>query len=427
MLIKFSVQNYLSFKELSSLEMLPASIKQHEENILSCANYKLLKSAAIFGANASGKSNLFKAMSFAKNFILNSSKDMQANENIPITPFLLSDTTDKEPSLFEFIFLKNNIKYRYGFRVTQDKVVDEWLFTASKNKESLLFNRHLQEFNLSSKFKEGRNLKILTRENALFLSVVAQFNGEISQLILDWFTKINIISGFSEYSGVTLNYLNNLNDRNEFINIFKIADFTIEDFKIEERDISEEPKFIQERVARAKETCKNFRLRPKIKTIHNKYDINYNLIDNVEFDFKQNESKGTQNLFSILGPILDTIQNGKILIIDELECNLHPLLSRFLVKMFHLKNKSAQFIFNTHDTNLLNNRYFRRDQIYFIDKTKYGESNLYSLYDYNIRSDRTFDKDYLEGKFKAVPFIDEYGILGNQLKYDCEEVQDGDR
>jgi hypothetical protein len=136
----------------------------------------------------------------------------------------------------------------------------------------------------------------------------------------------------------------------------------------------------------------------------------------VEFDFNKNESKGTQHLFSLIGPILDTIENASVLVIDEFECNLHPLISRFLIKLFHFKNKNAQFIFNTHDTNLLSNKYFRRDQIYFVDKDRYGCSKLYSLYDYNIRYDRTFDKDYLEGKYKAIPFIDEYGILGNEIE-----------
>lgn len=416
MLIKFSVQNFLSFKELNSLEMLASNIVQHEENIITTDQYKLLKGVAIFGANASGKSNLFKAMRFARNFILFSSKETQANEEIPVIPFLLSDETENEPSLFEFIFIKNNIKYRYGFRLNNSIVIDEWLFAANKVKESLLFERHEQDIKIGTKFKEGAKIIELTRKNALFLSVVAQFNGKISEEILSWFSKLKIIAGFHVYDPVTIEYLENSDNKKEFMNILNIADFSISDFVLKERNVEKAPKSIREELEKIKSSASNFRLMPEIKTYHNKYNNKNEISGTVEFDFNKSESKGTQNLFSLIGPILDTIENENILVIDEFESNLHPLVSRFLIKLFHLKNQNAQFIFNTHDTNLLSNKYFRRDQIYFVDKNRYGCSKLYSLYDYNIRYDRTFDKDYLEGKYKAIPFIDEYGILGNEIK-----------
>ena len=416
MLVKFSVQNFLSFKDLNSLEMVASNITQHEENTIPVLNYKLLKSAAFFGANASGKSNLFKAMNFAKNFILSSSKDTQANEKIPVIPFLLSTTTENEPSLFEFVFIKDNIKYRYGFSLNSSIVVDEWLFAASKVKESLLFERHKQKIKIGTKFKEGSKVVELTRKNALFLSVVAQFNGAISESILKWFYNLNIIEGFETYNPITVNYLENSNNKNEFMEILKIADFSISDLKLLERDENKIPKIIQDELSKLRASGHKPKLMPEIKTFHNKYDCSNKNSGIVEFDFYENESKGTQNLFSLIGPILEAINQQSVLVIDEMECNLHPLVSRFLIKLFHLKNQNAQFIFNTHDTNLLSNKYFRRDQIYFVDKNKYGESHLYSLYDYNIRADRTFYKDYLEGRYKAVPFIDEYGLLGNDLK-----------
>lgn len=416
MLVKFSVQNFLSFKDLNVMDMIAAPIYQHEENTILLQNLKLLKSAAVFGANASGKSNLFKAMNFAKNFILSSSKETQVNEKIPVTPFLLSTITENEPSLFEFVFIIDDIKYRYGFRLNNIAVIDEWLFSANKAKESLLFERHEQNIKIGAKFKEGHRVIELTRKNALFLSVVAQFNGIIAETILKWFYKFNIIEGFGIYNPVTVNYLENSDNKKEFMEILKIADFSISDLKLLEIDKNKAPKFIQDKLSKLKASGINLKFMPEIKTLHNKYDKNNKIVETIEFDFNENESKGTKNLFSLIGPILDTINKGGILVIDELESNLHPLVSRFLIKLFHIKNKNAQFIFNTHDTNLLNNKYFRRDQIYFVDKNKYEQSNLYSLYDYNIRYDRTFAKDYLEGKFKAIPFIDEYGIFGNELK-----------
>ncbi len=416
MLVKFSVQNFLSFKDLNSLEMIASNITQHEENTINTEQYKLLKSSAIFGANASGKSNLFKAMRFARNFILFSSKDTQSNEKIPVTPFLLSTETENEPSLFEFIFLKDDIKYRYGFRLNNSIIIDEWLFAASKVKESLLFERHEQDIKVGAKFKEGTKIVELTRKNALFLSVAAQFNGKIAESIIDWFSNLKIISGSQKYTPVTIEYIENSDNKKEFMDILNIADFSILDFNLKERDIESAPKYIRERLEKMKSMGEDYKLLPEVKTYHNKYDDKNNISDTVEFDFNQNESIGTQHLFSLIGPILDTIKNENVLVIDEIECNLHPLISRFLIKLFHLKNKNAQFIFNTHDTNLLSNKYFRRDQIYFVDKDRYGCSKLYSLYDYNIRYDRTFDKDYLEGKYRAIPFIDEYGILGNEIE-----------
>lgn len=415
MFVKFSVQNFLSFKDLNSLELIASNITQHEENTIDTKQYKLLKSVAIFGANASGKSNLFKAMQFARDFVLSSSKESQANEKIHVTPFLLSTKTESEPSLFEFVFLKNNTKYRYGFRLNNSIVVDEWLFAASKVKESLLFERHEQDIKVGAKFKEGSKIIELTRKNALFLSVVAQFNGKIAESIIEWFYGLRIITGLQTYNSVTIEYLKALENKKEFMDILNIADSSIQDFQFKELDIEKAPKYIKEELERIKALGAKYELMPEIKTYNNKYNDKNNVAGTVEFDFNKNESKGTQHLFSLTGPILDTIENSNILVIDEFECNLHPLISRFLIKLFHLKNKNAQFIFNTHDTKLLNNKYFRRDQIYFVDKDQFGGSSLYSLYDYNIRYDRTFDKDYLEGKYKAIPFIDEYGIFGNEI------------
>lgn len=415
MFVKFSVQNFLSFKDLNSLELIASNITQHEENTIDTKQYKLLKSVAIFGANASGKSNLFKAMQFARDFVLSSSKESQANEKIHVTPFLLSTKTESEPSLFEFVFLKNNTKYRYGFRLNNSIVVDEWLFAASKVKESLLFERHEQDIKVGAKFKEGSKIIELTRKNALFLSVVAQFNGKIAESIIEWFYGLRIITGLQTYNSVTIEYLKALENKKEFMAILNIADPSIQDFQFKELDIEKAPKYIKEELERIKALGAKYELMPEIKTYHNQYNDKNNVAGTVEFDFNKNESKGTQHLFSLTGPILDTIENSNILVIDEFECNLHPLISRFLIKLFHLKNKNAQFIFNTHDTKLLNNKYFRRDQIYFVDKDQFGGSSLYSLYDYNIRYDRTFDKDYLEGKYKAIPFIDEYGIFGNEI------------
>mgnify|MGYP000121767596 FL=1 len=266
MFVKFSVQNFLSFKDLNSLELIASNITQHEENTIDTKQYKLLKSVAIFGANASGKSNLFKAMQFARDFVLSSSKESQANEKIHVTPFLLSTKTESEPSLFEFVFLKNNTKYRYGFRLNNSIVVDEWLFAASKVKESLLFERHEQDIKVGAKFKEGSKIIELTRKNALFLSVVAQFNGKIAESIIEWFYGLRIITGLQTYNSVTIEYLKALENKKELMDILNIADSSIQDFQFKELDIEKAPKYIKEELERIKALGAKYELMPEIKT-----------------------------------------------------------------------------------------------------------------------------------------------------------------
>jgi len=413
MLLKFTVENFLSFKDRFTLDLIASTMTQHQDtNVITKDNYKLLKSIAIYGPNASGKSNLFTAMEFARDFIINSSKDTQAEEDIPVEPFLLSTETENEPSLFEFIFINNDKKYRYGFRLNSQEIIDEWLFEAEKVREKQLFIRHEQKIDLDSYFKEGQKLVDMTRNNALFLSVVAQFNGPISMSVIGWFKKLNVISNLSfiNYNNITTKILKDPKLQYEFERIFKMADFSIECFSLKDRELSSAPKFIQEEFERAKKAGVPLELPPKIKTLHKKFNKNKQQVENVEFDLIDNESDGTKNLFSLLGPIFDTISKEKILVIDEFEAGLHPLITRFIIKLLHYKNKNAQFIFNTHNTDLLSNKFFRRDQIYFVDKNKYGESSLYSLNDYNVRYDRTFNKDYLEGRYDAIPFIDDYGF-----------------
>lgn len=411
MLVEFSVGNYLSFKDSVTFSMVASNIAQHKDtHVFELMNYKLVKSSVIYGANASGKSNLFKAMKFARDFIISSSKETQAKEEIPVKKFLLSTETENEPSFFEFVFIQNNTKYRYGFRANKSEIVDEWLFRAKKVKETKLFERSYQDIKIYKDFKEGKDLEPKTRPNALFLSVAAQFNGQISGAIIEWIENLFVISGLSKYISITLDIIKDKELKNKFLEILKIADLSIMNFEVKPKNLSE---FAQVYFNALLDSGKKIELLPEIKTFHKKYDQNNKSSSDVEFDLKENESKGTQNLFSILGPILHTLSAGKVLVVDEFDVNLHPLITRFLIKLFNSNNqnpKNAQLIFNTHDTNLLNNEIFRRDQIWFTEKDEYERTDLYSLVEYElpkgkVRADRTFAKDYLAGKYGAIPFI----------------------
>ena len=196
MLMQITIGNFLSFKDPITFSMVASRIKEHEDSSTFLLNEKLrlLKSAVIYGANASGKSNFFKAMAFFKNFILTSSKETPATDEIKVTNFKLSTETENKPSLFEIVFLHEGIRYRYGFQVDKKEVQKEWFYYAPKRQEAKLFLREGSNIEIGSYYKEGKGLVEKTRNNALFLSVVAQFNGQISLKIIDWFTKFNIIS-----------------------------------------------------------------------------------------------------------------------------------------------------------------------------------------------------------------------------------------
>ncbi len=445
MLIDFSISNYKSYKDLRSFNLVASTDNdQFEDNVATISvpygnsrkEINLLKSAAIYGANASGKSNLLSGLKFMRDFVFNSSKDMQIKETIPTEPCIVSDISEKEPSHFEISFYFDNIFYRYGFDVTSENVISEWLFFAPKGREAKLFIRSEDVFDIGESFKEGKGLENKTRNNALFLSVCAQFNGKISISILNWFKRLNVISGIEDkrYLQFTLNKLEDEKNLHEIENFIKYADLGIDEIKFEQRDIefSELPSDTQNQILNNKNIAKFLNIndenkkKVEIKTIenkfnflHSKYDEKYVKTGSIPFRIDQ-ESQGTQKMFAIAGPVIDTLKYGKTLFIDELDTRLHPLLTQFIIKLFNSKDSNknnAQLIFATHDTNLLSNRFFRRDQIWFTEKNKYNITDLYSLSDFKIRKDATFNKDYIMGKYGAIPYITDSNLFyGNSCE-----------
>lgn len=428
MLIEFNVGNFLSFKDKITFSMVASPVREHLNHVFDVKKgLKLLKCATVYGANASGKSNLFRAISFMSDFVQNSSKDSQAEEKINVDNFKLSTETDNQPSSFEISFMQNKIQYRYGFKVNPQKVVSEWLYYTPKNQEIKLFERDENVFEITDHFVEGKDLDKKTRNNALFLSVVAQFNGDKSINILKWFNKLNTISGLNDkYKDETADLLEEiLKDgmlKQVFLDLMKLADVGIEEINInkQEVDMNKLPKKIQKAFLEYKEKLGKdvlFYDLKTVKTLHKKFDSNNKPISLEEFEMYKHESHGTQKLFSLLGPILDALQSGKILIIDEFDSRLHTLLTSFIMKLFNsneINPYNAQLVTSTHDTNLLSNRFFRRDQIWFVEKDRYGSTDLYSLLEYKVRSDASFEKDYLLGKYGAIPYIGEFKFFSNK-------------
>ena len=424
MLIEFTVGNFLSFKEKKTFSMLASSISELEEDNTFKVNekVKLLKSAAIYGANASGKSNLVEALSFVRDFIVNSSKESQQGEPIDVENYRLSTETDNKPSFFEIVFVYENIKYRYGFEVDEEKVHSEWLFTAKFSNKTLretkLFIREFNEIEINEKqFKEGKLVKEgdKTRFNSLFLSVNAQFNGKISSQIFDWIRKFCIVIQDSIPQKFSKKKLKHPKFKNYIMELIRICDVGIEDLIPIERKVDINVFPIEKQMLYWNRADEKGKLSiNEVESIHKKFNNNNELVDLVNFDFELDESDGTIKLFELSTPIIDTLMNWKVLIIDELDNSMHPNLCKLLINLFNSKEtnrKGAQLIFTTHDTTLLKKENFRRDQIWFTEKDKYGATDLYSLVEFKVsdskgvRKDASYDKDYIVGKYGAIPFL----------------------
>ena len=422
MLVEFKVGNFRSFKDLVTLSMVASADKEHlETNTIKVDDkLRLIKSSALYGANASGKSNLFNAMAFMKNFILTSSKESLSPEKIPVEPYRLSSETEKLPSSFEMVFILDNIRYRYGFQVDRNHVYNEWLFFVPGSREAKLFIREKDKIEIGSYFKEGKGLESKTRSNALFLSVVDQFNGERSRKILEWFNHCKIFSGLEDmrYEGYPSSILDE--DDKEFkefmLKFSKVADMGIKELGVVSTPILPEEILDVESFAISNE---GDLMEVEIHTIHQKYDGNNKPVSHEKFSMSKHESAGTQAFFAFSGPLYDVLRNGKVLVIDELTSKLHPLLTRAIVELFHHHNvgkdsssiSKAQLLFASHDTSILTNQLFRRDQLWFTQKSECGATDLYSLEEYRVRKDASFNKDYMLGKYGAIPFIGDIDSL----------------
>lgn len=393
MILEFCATNYLSIKDELKLSLVSTPLKETsaEPNdlfALADTGISLVRSAVIYGANASGKSNVLKAFAFYKRFITNSFKDSQAGEAIDVENFRLNATTVDEPTSLEATFTDGEYIYRYGFEVDSQSVQMEWLYRRvckKRAKEVELFYREDGTTTVHPKsqlFQELVNKKMV-RSNALLLSTAAQFNETTAVSILRWLSETQVLF-CSEDEVLWQNAIKHLDDEalRERITVFaRYADLGIENImKIDNRIVSR----------------------------HRQYDDEGREVNNVAFSFNRNESEGTIKYFSLAYPIIDALDNGKRVVIDELDSRLHPLLVKRIVALFNdaqTNPKGAQLLFTAHDTFLLSAGLFRRDQVWFTQKDNFGATELYSLAEYKVRSTSPFERDYLLGKYGATPLI----------------------
>lgn len=422
MIIQFKVKNFLSLKDEAVLNTEASNITEFQDNnVFTKSGTPFLKSIAIYGANASGKSNFLKAINFFQYFVHNSYK-LSLDEYIKrVHPFKFSTNTETLPSEFEMIVVHNNMKYRYGFSVDNTRIHHEWLFSQELKKRS----REVMLFIRKSKITYGnayRNLGIKQleeseiRSNVLLLTKLSMDYDKIKDNILNAFRNINIILGYDQsYGGYTRNQIDkDSNFKEKIIHLLKAADIQINDIFFEKRklDPNEVPEQIKNKMKGT--SAVNVEMVDTL-TKHNKYDTDKKFTGYALLNLEEDESRGTNQLFNLLGPIIDTIENNKVLIVDELDSSLHPHLTQFIVKLFNsLNNKEAQLIFTTHDVSLLDANCLRRDQIWFTELDLYGASNIFSLADFKtpkentkIRKDANYLKQYMLGRYGAIPLVDE--------------------
>ena len=406
MLIEFSVGNYRSFKDVVTLSMVAAdeaadNDELDKNNVFKVnQNFSLLKSAAIYGANASGKSNLILALYFMQSFVINSSK-LQITDKIDLEKFRLSSETEDKPSFFKIVFYLDNKTYEYSFEVTQERVISEGLSCTPKTRKTNIFSREKDKIKYSKSLMKGKDVKDLTKKNTLFLSIAAQFNDPLAGKILLWFSRLKIISGsqLENLRQLSIDYLSReQNLKNEIAFLIKKLDLSIKDMSIEvgRKPLDNFHKDIPDTVYNS------------IETYHEKYDLEGKVIGLESFQLNKHESRGTQKLFALLAPILSVLKASEVLIIDELDSLLHPLMAIAIIGLFNSQQtnpKNAQLIFATHDVNLLSNQLFRRDQIWFTEKNRQEATDLYSLVEFDIDNNASFEQDYIQGRYGAIPFI----------------------
>lgn len=409
-LIEFSVENYKIFKEKATFSMI---YRKNEGKTFESNGEDLLKTSLIYGPNASGKTTLLRAVGVFRRMVKNSA-NYSGKKILPYTPFLFSDEIEK-PTLFEIIFSLNERIFRYNFSFNADVVVAENLIDETgMGKGKVLLERKFQDIVFFDELKTDSCRDIAdekTKDCVLFLSSASQWKVGLAESIVEGFDGINIIDGSTadKFHGYTVKkFKEDVKMKLQILEFLKRADFNIEDGFSEPKSVSMPEEFRKVFLEVGKPVPDFI---DTIKFRHRKYNSKKEFVGFEDLS-EDDESNGTRRFFSVLGPIIDTLNNGTVLVIDEFDNSLHPDLTRFLLSLFEKENpNNAQLIATTHDTTLLSKRVeLLRSQVWFTAKDKTGAAELFSLEEFKkeqeLRNDTEFQKKYLEGRFGALPFID---------------------
>ena len=422
MLVAFSVQNYRSIRECQTMSLLASKSSEMRENVIDVTGVaalegqSILRSAAVYGANASGKSNFVRALVALTEMVSGSAKESTQTDSLPVTPFRLDSVSSKLPTEFAVTFVISKVLYQYKLAVTQKRVEHEELIAYPKRKPQCLFVRSRdqagqQHWRFSrTHFRRDKDIETRTRDNSLYVSVCAQFNHKLLTEVQGFFQNIDFRmpdteemeqaftahiclknDGFIRWAGKQLDEM----------------DTGIDLLEAEKRDVRSEVPAGAKKVLPV-DVPEQLQTQAIVHTVHRIPGT----AKTVKWSIA-NESDGTKQLLTLLRSWYELMRLGRIVVVDELDASLHPLLSRKLVELANNRKtnpKGGQLVFTTHDASLLDPCLLRRDQVFFTERESTGASRLYSLLEYAPRKDEALQKGYLAGRYGAVPFLGGFGF-----------------
>ena len=409
MLIQFNFKNFKSFREETSLDMTAATLlKEHPYNLITERDESFLKVAVVYGSNGSGKSSIVQAFEFMRKWVITSFKNEGEKKGIPIKRFAFDNTSKSKVAEFEVFFKHKSNEYQYGFSLDNKKIHEEWLYKRDfrgKNKYISLFERSGDKIECNSILKGADVLSELVEESTLFLSLMASAKINYAKDVFNWFTRTEVI----DFGNIVLELIMNqvlpidIEDK-EYLeglrDFLKAIDINIDGIRVEKKKSFDD----------------EYEYRIYSKHLSKDGKTTY------EIPFKE-ESSGTQKMFALYNYIISAMNSGNTIIIDELDAKLHPLLLRYIINMFHnedINKKGAQLVYTTHDNYTLSREIFRRDQVWFVEKNEDAVSELYSLAelrlddDKKVRNDATYNKQYLLGRYGAIPIMKSFDMWGNE-------------
>ena len=432
MLIRFSVKNFRSIKERVDFSFEASSIEHLRENVMSTdtasgsKQLSLLKTAVVYGPNASGKSNLIKALSYMKSLVIRSN-NFNKGDALPYEPFRLDENWLRFPSEFEIELILNKVTYLYGFAVHSNLVEKEYLYYYPNGRKALIFERHntrnsvesnVSDYKFTTEKNKQEQFASMTSVNKLYLSVSTNLENKLTESVFNWFNNDLVIRSEDikrSWEAYTSNLIKQDKEKEKVIAFLKGADFNISNITVKDA-ILDLPENIMEAFFK-NDVIEKFKNESILEVNTMKWGIDKNG-DSKAVSFKMDEeSDGTNKFFELSGPFVDILMHGKCLIFDELDTKLHPTLLVFLVTLFNKNRTNAQLLFTAHNTVILDQKYLRRDQIYFTNLKEDYSTDLYSVYDFpDEKVSSNLSKRYLTGRYDALPFVDEASVINAMLE-----------
>lgn len=427
LLIEFKFKNYRSFRDETVLSMEATGLGTFKSCLIEYGSTRLMPGAAIYGKNGGGKSNVIRAFWLAVQFIRNAQRTQHENASVPVSPFAFDDYSFKQPTSFEFTFVLDNVKYIYGFSATKEKILTEYLYHSPNGQKAIVFERSGQTYKFTENKAKRKLISEAVAQNQLFFSVACTMNDVVCVTAMRWFRDYVLFSrDYSDIPRNLLEYSNNKNMLTAISNYARSADLGIVDmqFEFNSEEVSDTPEFPENIPEGIRVALINFMHALSDSSISTEVTLRKGEVTatSIHRGVKENgeeglfpgdlsdESDGTRKLMALAPAIESVLEKGGVLLVDELERELHPMLVQLIVSKFQSKRTNpygAQIIFTTHNTDLMNEDILRKDQLYFVDKdSATGVSELYSISEFSTKTTENIRKGYLAGKYGATPDIE---------------------